>query len=86
MCPRKAAKRKPAVNLDSILQRVIAFNEAAGGGAGQRRHAFLRYGRQMAGFASQWQGRRGTHGSLRSSSGVIGRSSRECGVLFETHA
>jgi hypothetical protein len=32
MCPRKAAKRKSAVNLDSILERIVAFNEAAGGG------------------------------------------------------
>ena len=32
MCPRKAAKRKSAVNLDSILERIVAFNEAARGG------------------------------------------------------
>jgi hypothetical protein len=32
MCPRKAVKRKSAVNLDSILERIAAFNEAAGGG------------------------------------------------------
>ena len=32
MRPRKAAKRKSAVNLDSILERIAACNEAAGGG------------------------------------------------------
>ena len=32
MRPRKAVKRKSAVNLDSILERIAAFNEAAGGG------------------------------------------------------
>jgi hypothetical protein len=32
MCARKAAKRKPSAKLDSILERIVAFNEAAGGG------------------------------------------------------
>ena len=31
-CPRKAAKRKYSVELDSILERIVAFNAAVGGG------------------------------------------------------
>ena len=32
MCPRKATKRKSPAKPDSILERIIAFNEVAGGG------------------------------------------------------
>ena len=32
MCPHKAAKRESSAKLDSILERIIAFNAAAGGG------------------------------------------------------
>jgi hypothetical protein len=32
MCPRKAPKQKSFVNLDSIFERIVAFNESAGGG------------------------------------------------------
>lgn len=32
MCPRKASKQKSSARLDSILERIVAFNEASGGG------------------------------------------------------